>query len=181
VLSPTTHVRAVLGAVAAALLLAPAASAVCADEELRPAGAEDLRRHERAIACVIDEERTSRGRAPLGTDRRLALAARRHADDMVERSYFSHVSPGGGTVLDRLRRAGYARDGVRMRYGETLAWGTRRSSTARSIVRRWMQSPGHRAVLLDGALREVGVGSARGTPVPRPSGVTVAAAFGRLG
>jgi uncharacterized protein YkwD len=181
VLSPNTHVRALLGAIAAVLTVAPAAWAACDDEELRPAAADELRRHERAIACLVDDERRRHGRAPLGDDRRLALAAQRHADDMVERSYFSHVSPGGDTVLDRLRRAGYGRRGVRLRYGETLAWGTRRSSTARSIVRRWMQSPGHRALLLDGTLREVGVGTARGTPVARPAGVTVAAAFGRIG
>jgi hypothetical protein len=35
---------------------------------------------------------------------RLRLAALRHSDDMVSRDFFSHTSPGGGTLFDRIAR-----------------------------------------------------------------------------
>lgn len=39
---------------------------------------------------------------PLGSDMRLFKAARSHAEDMLERSYYSSVSPEGSTLEDRL-------------------------------------------------------------------------------
>ena len=52
------------------------------------------RRPRRALVCLVNAERTSRGlRAARDGD--LAQAARRHSADMVRRSYFAHESPSG--------------------------------------------------------------------------------------
>jgi uncharacterized protein YkwD len=110
----------------------------------------------------------------------LELAAARHAADMFQRRYFSHVSPGGGDVADRARRSGFARDGCSWRLGEVLAWGVGSRSTARGTVRAWLRSPSHRHILLSGRYGQLGIGTQLGTPFDGfPGGVTVAAVFGR--
>ena len=61
----------------------------------------------------------------------------------------------------RIRKAGYR--GYTL--GEDLAWGSGTLGTARAIVAAWMHSPGHRANILNGRFREIGLGVARGAPV----------------
>lgn len=70
--------------------------------EVAPAAARE------ALLCEIDQVRAARDVGRLRGDPQLDLAAARHATDMVERRYFGHVSPGGGDLADRGRRAGYA-------------------------------------------------------------------------
>ena len=116
----------------------------------------------------------------LRTDGQLDEAAARHAADMFERRYFSHVSPGGGDLTDRAKRAGYALRRCSWRVGEVLAWGVGPRATAAGTVAAWMDSPGHRRILVSGRYREVGIGLVAGTPFDEyPSGVTVAAVLGR--
>jgi uncharacterized protein YkwD len=145
----------VLGAV-------PAMAAACARAGER-AGALSLEEARETIRCVVAGERRAAGRSSWALDGDLAEAASSHARDMVDRGYFSHVSPGGLTVLDRVFRAGWRARG-RARVGEVLAWGSGRLSTPRSLVTAWLRSPGHRRVLLDAGHRTVGVGVARGAP-----------------
>jgi uncharacterized protein YkwD len=97
-------------------------------------------------------------------NRRLARAAGAHARDMVARSYFSHDTAGGGSFVDRIVRSGYVAPNRSPSLGEDLAWGSGPLGTARSIVRSWMNSPGHRANILNGRFREAGLGVAMGAP-----------------
>ena len=46
--------------------------------------------------------------------------------------------------------------------GENIATVTRKGSAARKVVRMWMASPGHRAVLLSPSGRRIGVGKRAG-------------------
>jgi uncharacterized protein YkwD len=131
-----------------------------------------------ATLCLINRERQTRGLAPLTENARLARVASQYAADMVQRSYFSHVSPEGATFVDRLRAAGYLRP-CGWSAGETLAWGYGTQASARSRVVAWMHSPPHRAVLLGPSYRDIGVAVQRGTPVTAPSGLTYVAEFGR--
>lgn len=117
-----------------------------------------------ALGCVVDERRRDAGRKAWRGDDRLDLAARRHAADMVERHYFAHESPGGRDHMDRIRRTGWGNRRARWRAGEALAWGSGRGGTPRSLVTAWMNSPGHRQILLDPGYDTVGLGVARGTP-----------------
>ena len=129
--------------------------------------------------CLINIERRARGLAPLVGNPRLARAARRHAADMVRRNYFSHVSPEGTGFFERLRRAGYPRGCESWSGGETLAWGSGSLGTPQATVASWMNSPGHRAVLLGRSYREAGIGVVRGAPGTGGTGVTYAGEFGR--
>lgn len=133
-----------------------------------------------AMLCEIGRVRANHDVRRLRSHAQLDLAAARHATDMFERRYFSHVSPGGGDLADRARRAGYAVGSCSWRVGEILAWGVGPRSTAAGTVRAWMDSPGHRRILISRRYRAVGLGLQAGTPFDAfPVGVTVAAVLGR--
>jgi uncharacterized protein YkwD len=137
----------------------------------------------RATLCMLNAERARYRLRPLRLNRRLSKAARRHARDMVVRKYFSHDSLGGGSFVDRIRRAGYLHGARRWSVGENLAWGTHGRSSPRAITRMWMASPGHRANVLSPSFREIGIGVAYSAPVSRGGGpaATYATDFGSKG
>lgn len=121
----------------------------------------------RATLCLVNRERRRRGLRALRADGRLALAARRHAADMVRHSYFAHDSRSGARFSTRIARAGYLRGVASWRAGENIAWGAGRRSTPRRVVRSWMNSSGHRANILERRFRDLGVGVVAGAPVAR--------------
>ena len=103
-------------------------------------------RGERAVIRAINRARASHGLRRLLTGRRLARAADAHSRNMLRANFFSH-----GAFPQRVRRY------VRYRsIGETIAMTSRCSAPA--VVRMWLNSPSHRAVLLSGRFRRVGVG-----------------------
>jgi uncharacterized protein YkwD len=160
-----------------------AATRACRDADEQP-GAATAVRLTTAVRCLIGRERAAAGRAPVAPNRRLAVAAKRHAADMVMRRYFAHTSMGGSTLVDRIRRTGYLPRQGPWRVGEILAWTSGAPATPRGIVDAWMASPEHRRVLLDPKLSDVGMGLVLGSPRPQPpSGpaLTVDADFGRVG
>ena len=131
-----------------------------------------------ATLCLINAQRRARNFAPLSVNRRLARAARHHAADMVARRYFSHVAPGGGSVLARLQRVGYP-GGCGWKAGETLAWSAGGGqATPAARVSGWMRSRPHRRLLLSRGFREAGVGIAAGAP-NGSAGFTYAVELGR--
>src|SRR5215211_2542092 len=92
------------GLAAAALLLlvaAPAGASACphGDDVATALSPSDRRA---ALLCVIGAERGARGLAAVRLSSQLTLAAQRHADDMVVRSFFAHVTPGGTTLFRSL-------------------------------------------------------------------------------
>lgn len=134
----------------------------------------------RAIRCLINVERAERSLGPVSPHTALARAAAVHARDMVRRRYFSHASPGGRRVTDRVRATGYLRGARYWTVGEVLAWLVRPRPTPVAVVDAWMRSNPHREVLLHPAFRHVGAAFARGNPLLRGgAGATFAAVFGR--
>jgi uncharacterized protein YkwD len=168
-----------LAAAAVTLPLAPdEASAACANRDLEFQANPAVVRE--ALLCEIDRVRGRRDVRDLRASGLLDVAAGRHAVDMFERRYFSHVSPGGGDLGDRVRRAGFARSDCVWAVGEVLSWGVGDRSTAAGTVRAWLSSPSHRRILVSRRYGQVGVGMQAGTPYDAfPSGVTVAAVLGR--
>jgi uncharacterized protein YkwD len=164
---------------AVSLSVAPdVAVAACADRDLPYEANPGLVRE--AMLCEIAAARERRDARPLRSSAELDLAAVRHATDMFERRYFSHTSPGGGDVGDRVRRSGFARPDCSWRVGEILAWGVGGRSTARGTVRAWLRSPSHRRILVADRYGQLGLGTQLGTPYEAfPGGVTVAAMLGR--
>ena len=168
--APAAALRARAAAVTTAALLAslaaspgPAiAATACAGAAAHPAEASS-ETIKRATLCLLNEARRSEGLDAVRHNTLLAIAAKRHARDMVTRSYFAHDSPSGVSFVRRIEQTGYTR-GASWRLGENLAWGSGRMATPVEIMKTWMASPGHRANVL-GRFSEVGIGIAAGTPV----------------
>jgi uncharacterized protein YkwD len=116
-----------------------------------------------AIACAVNAIRAEQRLGPLVAAAALEVAAQRHGTDMVARRYFAHVSPSGGTIDARARRAGYIR-GACWVVGENLGWAVPGAASAEAVVAAWMDSPTHRAIILDPEFRQMGVGVVSGAP-----------------
>jgi uncharacterized protein YkwD len=114
---------------------------------------------ERAMVRGINHQRARYGLAAVRVSSRLAHAADYHSWEMLEADYFSHSSHNGESFDRRVRRFANHRT-----LGETLAMvgGCGRRS-ARKVVRMWMNSPGHRAILLSGKFRRIGVAKRSGS------------------
>ncbi|MFD0205514.1 MULTISPECIES: CAP domain-containing protein [Saccharothrix] len=109
---------------------------------------------EEKVVELTNGERAAHGCPALAADDRLAAAARAHSADMAAQNYFDHVSKDGRSFVDRVKAAGYPAPGA-----ENIAAGQR---TAEAVVKGWMDSPGHRANILNCKLKALGVGMARG-------------------
>jgi uncharacterized protein YkwD len=166
-----------LAVLAALLVAAPNAVAVCASASATPSEVAK-RTVVRATLCTLNAERARHGLARLKLNKRLSAAARRHARDMVRRDYFAHDSLGGGSFVGRIRRSGYLKGASRWSVGENLAWGSRERSAPRAITAMWMNSAGHRANILSPAFREVGIGFSNGAPGASGPAATYATEFG---
>ena len=172
---------------AVALLLAagpvaPQANAATACTKYGDVAAKKLRNREArsAIRCYLNRERGKRGMSNLGRDRRLQKASQKHTNFMLYKNCFSHQCPGEGSLESRLRSVNYLLGGLlRWTYGENIAYGGGSYGTPKAIVKAWMNSPGHRANILNPAFRDVGVGFASGTPgKPKASGGIYTTDFG---
>jgi uncharacterized protein YkwD len=156
-----------------------ASETACASASADPSDT-SLRSISAAILCLLNAQRASHGLARLHTNPRLAKAARRMVKLMIEQRFFAHTTPGGRTLLDRIRPTGYVRG--RWQLGENLAWGSGAFATPASIVNSWMHSPGHRANILHAAFKDIGIGIRLGPPAPNVSGgATYVTDFGRHG
>jgi uncharacterized protein YkwD len=133
----------------------------------------------RALLCLLNKTRRAHGLGRLRENARLLKAAEQHSRSMVARGYFSHVEPGGLSTLDRIRRTGYLSGAHMFTCGENIGWGDGPTSSPRAMMRAWMNSPPHRANILTGGFREVGLGDVYGTPGrARASGGTYTTVFG---
>jgi uncharacterized protein YkwD len=85
-------------------------------------------------------------------------------------NFFSHNSPNGASPLTRIRSTGYLAGASAWGVGENLRWGSGGLGTPRVAISSWMQSPPHRATMLSGRYRQVGIGVAFGSPDGGTSG-----------
>jgi len=112
---------------------------------------------ERKVVKLVNRIRARHGLKRLKASRALARAANDHTGDILRTDVLSHSSSDGTPMATRVRRYTGA-DWV----GENIATVTRKGSAARKVVRMWMASPGHRAVLLSPSGRRIGVGKRAG-------------------
>ena len=121
------------------------------------------------VALSADEKRTldlhnqtrvANGLAQFCVHPALTAAARAHSQDMMAKGYFSHTSLDGSSFVTRVTRAGYTNWRA---LAENIAWGSGTYGAPDAIFRGWMNSAGHKANILNGTLREIGIGVAAGT------------------
>ena len=148
-----------LGAPGSAVAVGPVA---CESAEARPAQVGE-RVVVRSTLCLLNAERRRHGLPALRLNERLARAARGHSEDMARNRYFDHNSRTGASFVDRIRRTGYLTGARRWKVAENIAWGTHWLASPRAIMKAWMDSPGHRANILEGTYREIGIGVATGS------------------
>jgi uncharacterized protein YkwD len=99
---------------------------------------------------MINEERAKEGLKPLQADPEMAAVARAHSKDMFARGYFAHNNPDGQDPFDRMEAAK-----VKFRTaGENLAL----AQTLEIAHTNLMNSPGHRANIMNPAFGRVGIG-----------------------
>ena len=150
----------------AASVTTPAASASACDR-FGKSNPSKLRSDDasRAILCLLNERRDRAGLPDLRSDGRLDRAAQQHNRRMDGTGCFDHACSGEGDLGRRLERVGYLGGGLtRWMYGENIAWGLDRRGSPAAIVDAWMNSPPHRANILNRSFREIGVGFDPGTP-----------------
>jgi hypothetical protein len=112
------------------------------------------------VIRLTNGERTARGLPPLRANPHLTAAARAHNDDMIRHGFFAHQGSDGSSPADRACRQGYTPyDGMTCLVAENIGSGY---PTPSSVVAGWMDSPGHRANMLDPNSREIGLGYAAG-------------------
>jgi uncharacterized protein YkwD len=153
------------------------ASAACPGASLQP-GQQSTGEAQAAISCLINKKRASNHLRGIRPNPLLASAARTHSNMMASANFFDHTGP-DGTPTSRAAATGYMAGARSWGIGETVAWGSGKGGTPRALVRGWMMSATHRAVLL-GRFRHVGVGVVAGAPVPGFDGsaATATAVFG---
>jgi len=114
---------------------------------------------EQQLLGQLNKERAARSLAPLSVDQQLVALARRRSQDMVDRDYFTHYLPEGGTVFNIMDRAG-----IDYHYaGENLARNKAPEDLTVSIaMQALMASPTHRENMLSSDYQRVGIGAQRG-------------------
>jgi len=106
---------------------------------------------EREVFDLTNEHRIANGLNPLQWDDVLATASREHSEDMFYSNNMSHTGSDGSTPGQRIDRMGIAW----RRWAENVAAG---QQTPAEVVEGWMNSPGHRANILNPNLTTLGVG-----------------------
>ena len=112
---------------------------------------------ETAMVSALNDDRTAHGLVPVRVDARLMAIARARSDNMVANDYFGHTQPDGQNVFAILT----AQHITWYTAGEIIAWNNYPlDSTVSAANRQWMDSAGHRAIILSSNLNYVGVGLA---------------------
>jgi len=114
---------------------------------------------EAQVLQIVNAERAKAGCKPLTMDSRLTTAARLHSADMAARHYFDHTTPEGVSFAKRITDAGYRWSAA----AENIAAG---QQTPAKVMEAWMNSPGHRANILNCGYVNIGIGLAVGGRTP---------------
>ncbi len=102
------------------------------------------------MVSATNSIRQAQGLSPVESNQQLSSAAVAQANDMLQKNYFSHVSPDGTSPWSWVNQAGYQYTAI----GENLA---DNFSDASDVVNAWLQSSTHRANLLNPNFQDVGV------------------------
>ncbi|MFD9487079.1 CAP domain-containing protein [Streptomyces sp. NPDC059991] len=102
------------------------------------------------IVSLVNQQRAQAGCSPVKADASLAALATAFSDDMAARGFFDHTDPDGKSPWDRAAKAGVGNLG-----GENIARG---QADAKAVMESWMNSPGHRANILNCDYKTLGVG-----------------------
>ncbi len=121
------------------------------DKILIPSVSASVREYEKEVVRLVNVERAKYGLGALTENWELSRIARYKSQDMHDVGYFSHTSPTYGSPFTMIKNFGLTYRSA----GENIAYGYR---TPSDVVTGWMNSPGHRANILNGSFKQIGVG-----------------------
>ncbi len=101
------------------------------------------------LLTITNEDRVKNNLAPLIINSQLTEAAQKKAAHMFQNNYWSHFAPDGTSPWDFIKQSGYSYEFA----GENLA---KNFLFSQNVVDAWMDSPTHRANLLNKEYKEVG-------------------------
>jgi len=104
------------------------------------------------MRTLLNVERAAAGCGPVTIDEKLMRAAQAHSEDMAEHGFLDHLGTDGSWPHERIQREGY--DYVYV--GESIARTV--VDDAGHVLAMWMNSPGHRAILMNCTAQEMGLG-----------------------
>jgi len=110
----------------------------------------DPSQYAQQVLDLVNEARSSAGLKPLAMNSALSKMAMVKAQDMHDNNYFAHESPTYGSPFDMMKSFGIAYQWA----GENIAKGQRSPA---EVMNAWMNSPGHRANILNGNFTQIGI------------------------
>lgn len=131
----------------------PATQPPTASQPSQSAGTGTVSKSEYAtqVVTLVNQERAKAGLAPLKTtNETLKRVALDKAKDMYNNNYFDHTSPTYGSPFDMMKQYGVTYRAA----GENIAKGQR---TPQEVMTAWMNSPGHKANILNASFTTIGV------------------------
>ena len=152
-MKPAKRIAAVILAAVLALALLTACSG-----GMEPADTADaqLTAYRQEVLRLVNAERAKNGIAPLTMSNiQLDSAAQKRATELL--TAYSHTRPDGRSCFTAL-------DDYGVNYwtcGENIAYGYNANATPQAVVNGWMNSPGHRANILNANFTEIGIGYAQ--------------------
>ncbi len=124
------------------------------DDENGSNSAEIIVDMEIEILNYTNQYRAQQQLSALTMDEHVRDVARQHSLDMVERDFFDHANPDGENPGARLDKAGV----TYTLWAENIARNQGYSDPAEKAMEQWIESPGHRANLINSSLTRLGVG-----------------------
>ncbi len=122
-------------------------------EETKLPNEDAISEYEKKVTELVNQIRIENGLSPLAWNSELSAVARKKSQDMRDEHYFSHTSPVYGSPFDMMKTFGISYTTA----GENIAMGQR---TPEEVVEAWMNSPGHRANILNASFTQIGMGYA---------------------
>lgn len=107
--------------------------------------------YENEVIELVNEIRVKNGLKALKYDWELSRVARYKSQDMKDKNYFDHNSPTYGSPFDMMKSFGLSYRSA----GENIAKGY---TSPKAVVNGWMNSPGHKANILNSSFKKIGVG-----------------------
>ncbi|OAA86904.1 SafA/ExsA family spore coat assembly protein [Clostridium ljungdahlii] len=114
----------------------------------------DVKTMENQVVQLVNQARVNSGLQPFTANWELSRVARYKSQDMANKGYFDHTSPTYGSPFTMMQNFGIKFTAA----GENIAMGQR---TAQDVMNSWMNSPGHRANILNPSFNQIGVGLAK--------------------
>ncbi|WP_262059110.1 CAP domain-containing protein [Streptomyces sp. STR69] len=113
---------------------------------------------EAEVLKLVNEQRAIAGCTPVAANSSLTTLAENFSQQMADEDFFDHTDPSGATPWDRAEKLGITNLG-----GENIARG---QADAAAVMDAWMNSPGHKANILNCDFKTLGVGVHMGTGGP---------------